>query len=122
MRIFRRSAPARIASPVPIKPTVPGSGTVVWGVQPPPITLLSNVTAPLIARALPQPMLAPVFRVMLVSARIFPSNAVVVPRVAELPTCQNTFRSARLSLFQSKDEPEEGLRGWRRKAPFGVGF
>src|ERR1039458_3274859 len=28
----------------------------------------------------------------------------------------------RSSLSQSKDEPEEGLRGWRRKAPFGVGF
>src|SRR5689334_12046382 len=35
-------------------------------------------------------MLAPVFKLMLVSARMFPANAVVVPRVAELPTCQNT--------------------------------
>jgi len=71
--------------------------------QPPPMTLLSNVTAPLIANALPQPMVAPVFRVMLDSARIFPSNAVVVPSVAELPTCQYTFGSVRL-LLKRTDE------------------
>ncbi len=52
-----------------------------------------SVTAPFCANALPQVMLAPVFRVMLVSASIFPSNAVLVPRVAELPTCQNMFGS-----------------------------
>ena len=71
-------------------PIVPGSGTVAL---PPPqlvMTLLSSVTAPFRAKALPQLMLAPVFRVMLVSARIFPSNEVVVPRVAELPTTQYT--------------------------------
>jgi hypothetical protein len=43
-------------------------------------------------------MVAPVFRVMLVRARIFPWNVVVVPRVAELPTCQNTFESVKLLL------------------------
>jgi hypothetical protein len=52
----------------------------------------------LLAKALPQPMVAPLFRVMLVYARMFPSNAVVVPRVAELPTCQNTFESVKLLL------------------------
>src|ERR1700674_5195871 len=98
MRIFRRAAPARIASPVPSKPRVPGSGTVDVPLQPPPMTLLFSVTAPFLAKALPQPMLAPLFRVMLESARIFPSNAVVVPRVAELPTCQNTFESVKLLL------------------------
>lgn len=74
---------------------LPGSGTVVAPPQPPPMTLLSKVTAPFIAKALPQLMLAPVFRVMLVSARIFPVNLVVVPRVAELPTCQYTCLSTR---------------------------
>jgi len=54
------------------------------------IVLVSSVTAPLRARALPSKMVAPVFRVMLVSARICPSNAVPVPSVAELPICQNT--------------------------------
>ena len=53
--------------------------------------LVSIVTAPFRARALPD-TLAPVFRVMLVSARIFPTNVVVVPSVAELPTCQNTLQ------------------------------
>jgi hypothetical protein len=55
--------------------------------------LLSIVTAPFRARALPDTMLAPLFRAMLVSARILPLNAVVVPRVAELPICQNTLQS-----------------------------
>ena len=90
MRIFRRPAPAKITKPVPSKPKVPGSGTVdvpppLLLLQPPPMVLLSKVTAPFRAKALPQPMVAPVFRVMLVSARIFPWNEVVVPRVAELP-------------------------------------
>lgn len=49
--------------------------------------LLSNVTAPLRANARPATV-APVFTVMLVSARMFPTNAVLVPSVAELPTCQ----------------------------------
>jgi hypothetical protein len=53
--------------------------------------LLSSVTAPVCASALPD-TLAAVFRVMLVSARMFPMNEVVVPRTAELPTCQNTLQ------------------------------
>ena len=52
--------------------------------------LVSSVTVPFRARILPD-MVAPVFTVMLVSARIFPANAVFVPSVAELPTCQNTL-------------------------------
>ena len=67
------------------------------------MTLLFSVTAPFIAKALPQPMLAPLFSVMLVSARIFPWNEVLVPRVAELPTCQNTFESVKL-LEKTTDE------------------
>src|ERR1035437_9664841 len=50
--------------------------------------LVSNVTAPLRANSLPL-TLAPVVTVMLVSARILPAKFVPVPRVAELPTCQN---------------------------------
>jgi hypothetical protein len=48
------------------------------------------VTAPVFAKALPQPIVAPVFSVMLASARMFPSNVVVVSMVAELPTFQNS--------------------------------
>src|SRR5437588_442276 len=47
--------------------------------------LVSSVTAPFRARALPHPMLARVFRPMLVSARMFPSKVVLVPRVGDLP-------------------------------------
>jgi len=53
--------------------------------------LVSSVTAPFRARILPD-TLAPVFKLMLWSARMFPANVVVVPRVAELPTCQNTLQ------------------------------
>jgi len=53
--------------------------------------LVSSVTAPVCARSLPA-MVAPVLRVMLVSAKIFPTKAVVVPSVAELPTCQKTLQ------------------------------
>ena len=52
--------------------------------------LVSSVTAPFRASARPM-MFAPVFSVMLVSARMLPTNDVVVPSVAELPTCQNTL-------------------------------
>ena len=51
--------------------------------------LLSSVTAPLRAKTLPF-TLAPVFRVTLESATMFPASVVPVPRVAEAPTCQNT--------------------------------
>ena len=51
--------------------------------------LESIVTAAVCARARPLSMIAPVSRVMLADARMLPSKAVVVPRVAELPTCQN---------------------------------
>ena len=52
------------------------------------MVLVSIVTAPFRAKALPQLSVAPVFRVMLVSARMLPWNAVFVPSVAELPTTQ----------------------------------
>ena len=54
--------------------------------------LVSSVTAPVRAKALPS-RVAPLFIVMLASARMLPLNAVRVPRVAELPTCQNTLHA-----------------------------
>ena len=59
--------------------------------------LLSSVTAPFCAKVLPDTV-ALVFNVMLVSARMFPMNEVVVPRVAELPTCQNTLQPEALLI------------------------
>jgi len=64
--------------------------------------LVSNVTAPVRANALPI-MLTPVFTVILVSARIFPLNEVVVPSVAELPTCQNTLQGEALLIRTTDD-------------------
>ena len=56
------------------------------------MVLLPRVTAPVCARTQPS-TLAPVSRVADVSARIVPEKLVVVPRVAELPTCQNTLQA-----------------------------
>jgi hypothetical protein len=56
------------------------------------IVLESNVTAPLRARTLPWTV-APVFSVAEVSARIVPTKLLVVPSVAELPTCQKTLHA-----------------------------
>ena len=63
----------------------------------------SNVTAPFCAKALPQTIFAPVFRVMLVSARIFPWNEVLVPSVAELPTFQNTLHAEPLFVIRTDE-------------------
>jgi hypothetical protein len=52
--------------------------------------LLSKVTAPVRASALPFSV-APVVSVTDAFAIMFPANVVLVPSVAELPTCQNTF-------------------------------
>ena len=53
--------------------------------------MVSSVTAPVLAQAAPQVILAPVFSVMLLFARMSPANNVVVPSVAELPILQNTL-------------------------------
>ena len=54
-------------------------------------TLLSSVTLPLRARARPS-ILAPVLREIEVSAMIVPTNRVLEPRVADVPTCQKTWQ------------------------------
>ena len=54
--------------------------------------LASSVTAPVCAKARPDSV-EPVITEMLVSARMLPTNLVVVPRVAELPTCQYTLHA-----------------------------
>ena len=51
------------------------------------------VTAPLRARARPS-MVVPVFRVMEVSAMMVPLKVELVPRVAELPTCQKMLQGS----------------------------
>ena len=84
-------------SPVPTSAIDPGSGTVdptgtpLSVAQTFEMTLLSIVTAPFRAIARPQEIEAPVVKVILWLAMIFPSNAVPVPSVAELPTSQKTL-------------------------------
>ena len=55
------------------------------------MTLSSSVTAPILARARPW-ISVPVVTVMDWSAMMVPTNLELVPRVAELPTCQNTLQ------------------------------
>ena len=55
------------------------------------IVLLSSVVAALRARRRPSTV-APVWAVIAVSAKTLPLNVVVVPSVAELPTCQKTLQ------------------------------
>ena len=59
--------------------------------------LLSKVTAPLRARALPSKF-APVVTVIEVSASMFPLNIESVPMVAELPTCQKILHGSALPM------------------------
>src|SRR6187397_1695398 len=69
-----------------------GSGPGTAGPGPPlqAVTAFpSSVTAPFRASVRPF-RVAPVFIVMLVSARMFPAMALVVPTVAELVTCHQT--------------------------------
>lgn len=67
------------------------SGTLC-GQPVPLIAFAAMVTAPVRARALPRTV-APVFSVMLAWAMMLPTKAVVVPSVADEPTCQNTLQS-----------------------------
>jgi len=57
--------------------------------------LVSNVTAPFRASALPSNF-APVVTAIDVSASMFPAKTEFVPRVAELPTCQKTLQALAL--------------------------
>lgn len=68
-------------------------GVVVQAVR--VMVLVSKVTAPFRASARPS-IVAPVLRVIEVSARMLPRRELLVPSVAELPTCQNTFRQDRV--------------------------
>ena len=83
--------------------------------------LVSIVTAAVCARALPD-TLAPVFNVMLASARIFPANAVVVPSVAELPTCQNTLHGFPPLIITTEEllAVVSVLPIWKIKSAFGL--
>lgn len=66
--------------------------------------LVSSVTAPFLASALPV-RFAPVFKVMLDSAIRLPINDVVVPSVAEVPICQVTPHGFPLLIMTTDDPP-----------------
>jgi len=66
------------------------------------IVLVSKVAAPFRARARPM-RVAPVFMVMLCSAITVPWKLVVVPKVAELVTCQKTPQAWALLVRRTLD-------------------
>jgi hypothetical protein len=68
------------------------------------MALLSRVTAPFSAISEPESD-APVLAVIDVCARMIPINAVFVPNVAELPTCQMTLH-ALAPLINITDDAE----------------
>jgi hypothetical protein len=70
---------------------VVGAGVAAQPVR--SMSVVSSVTAPLRASSRPSTS-TPVFAVIEVSAMTVPTNVVPVPRVAELPTCQNTLHAS----------------------------
>ena len=77
-----------VGSGVGLIEVVPGCPVTLPAVQPPPIVLVSSVTAAFSAIALPQPIVALLSNVILVSAIMLPSKATELKMVAELPTVQ----------------------------------
>jgi hypothetical protein len=80
----------------------------------------SRVTAPFRASARPA-MVSPVSTEIDVRARTLPAKAELVPRVAELPTCQNTLQAwappVRVTLLAESVMSVEGA--WKMKTAFG---
>jgi hypothetical protein len=64
--------------------------------------LVSRVTAPVRARARPERE-APVVIVMLAIAITLPAKLVLVPKVAELPICQNTLQGFTLPVMRTDE-------------------
>jgi hypothetical protein len=84
------------------------------------MVFVSNVTAPFCANTLPSTV-APVVSVADVKTRIFPLKVVVVPSIAELPTCQKTLQSwasfIRLTLLADAVVSVEPI--WKMKTALG---
>ena len=84
---------------------------------------LIKVTAPLRASARPF-SLTPSFIVIDVSARMLPAKFVVVPSVAELPTCQKTLHGC--APLTSRTRLADALisvePAWKTKTAFGSPF
>jgi hypothetical protein len=85
------------------------------------IVLSSSVTAPFCASARPSKV-APVFIEIDAKARMLPTNDVVVPTVAELPTCQKTLQ-AWTPPDNTTRLPEPVMRvltAWKMKTEFAL--
>jgi hypothetical protein len=84
------------------------------------MTLSFNVTAPVWAKTRPS-TLAPVLSVTEANARIVPTKEVVLPSVAELPTCQKTLHAC-APFSRTTDEAEAVIKvepAWKMKTALG---
>ena len=91
------------------------------GGAPTAMVLLANVTAPVRANALPFSA-APVVTVTDAWAMIVPLKVVLVPRVAELPTCQKTLEATAPPMSATALLPAavvSVLPIWKMKTAFG---
>jgi hypothetical protein len=82
--------------------------------------LASEVTAASSARARPLRLL-PLVRLLLAEARMLPVNELLVPRLADVPTFQNTLQGLPLPAM-AMEEPEAvvmALPTWKIHAAFG---
>jgi hypothetical protein len=84
------------------------------------MVFVSRVTAPFMANRRPSTVAA-VVAVMSVRANRFPRNTELVPRVAELPTCQNTLHAC-VPLINATVLEEEVINvdpAWKTKTALG---
>ena len=106
--------------------TVVGSGTATTSAGGAVMVLLSNVIAPFSASNRPSKSVAPVSAVIDARAKIFPSKAVVVPRVTELPICQKVLMPGveeLPSLIVTTELPDAVVRVepiWKTKTASGL--
>jgi hypothetical protein len=85
------------------------------------MVFVSSVTAPF--RAITRPTtVAPVSSVADVNERMVPANTVLVPRVVELPTCQNTLQAwaPPVSWTVLPDPVVRVDPAWKMKTAFGL--
>ena len=108
-----------VVPPVVVVPVVVPP-VVVVAHPPRKILLLSSVTEPLRASARPS-MFVPVVTLIEVRAMMVPTKVELVPRVAELPTCQNTLH-AEAPFVRSTRLEEAVVRAsgiWNTQTAFG---
>ena len=112
------TAPLLTVTPPPVEPPLNSPLPLKAPKQLPPMVSLISVTAPVLAKALPQPSVTLLVMPMLAVARIFPANVLLEPRDAELPTDQYTAASEpKVDTSTTELEAVMSLAGIRKTQP-----